>query len=692
MRPEMNGSVVRKPGILAGVVASIRRRASALAFTFLICVIAGAGIDLTASHIIPFQESIAGLDRSFYDWLFDHRGSEPSIPEVVIVQIDKNAIGNMMDLPGRFSYPFPRSVQAQVLRNLKAAGARVVGLDIVFNSLRDPRPDGSPGEDDASFAAALKECGNVVLASDFSATSAIQSGSGASVDQSSSAQDFPAPLFRDAALAYAPVDIPEDEDGWSRRFVPTFDHLSATDASGASQRYAQFAVRLAGAYRGIGEADLLRQLGSMSFDGYTIPPSADDWTWYQPGKSVRICFAGPPKQSCQFFEFDQAYSAVPPVRGSDNADSGAFDRLKQVVDGKIALVGTTEESEHDNFYTPLREAQDSKRPGVEIQANIIHTLLSHHYYSTVSESDRKGLLWLLVAFTAFVTFSLRPQRAFLVVLPGMALCAWGAVDLFNHRVFVRPTEILIAVSTAYLAETVYLYVTEEARAKSARLHFGRYVGPKVLAKVLDSKHVDLGGEMRTVTVMFVDIVGFTTLSEMLPPPVVVNVLNMYLARMVDCIFKHEGTLDKILGDGLMAYFGAPAPAENAELDATLCAIEMQQIAHTWQPEIEGYSIPPFRIRVGVHSGEAIVGEVGSANQVGYTLIGDTVNVAARLEAMNKDFHTEVLISESVQERLPVSILVDDKGQVPIRGRKEALRVFSVTVPDSGGEAMKGQDP
>jgi adenylate cyclase len=282
--------------------------------------------------------------------------------------------------------------------------------------------------------------------------------------------------------------------------------------------------------------------------------------------------------------------------------------------------------------------------------------------------------------TVVITLIRRPYRAALPVLILLGGTAWGDVLLFNHRWVMRPTEIALGVAAAYVLETIFLYVTEEARAKRIHQHFGRYVGPRVLDKVLDSDHVVLGGEMRHVSIMFTDVQGFTSLSEKMAPADAVNVLNLYLTKMVDCIFKYEGTLDKIMGDGIMAYFGAPAPLKNPELQSVLCAIEMQQVMEEWRADVEKSNLPPLKKRIGIHCGEVIVGEVGSANQVGYTIIGDAVNVAARLEPLNKDRGTDILISEQVRACLPDEIAVTHEGEVPIRGRKEAIHAYSVQVP------------
>ena len=642
--------------------SAIPRRWRGAAWSILI----GAAVALAAlilpRVVVPLRQSLAGLDTAAYDWMFNHRGSEPLLSDIVIVQIDKNAIENLAERG--ISYPFPRDAQARVLEHLKAAGARVVGVDILFNSERNPAGD-------QALTRVLRDCSNVILAADFT------SSGGADAQQSSSGEDFPASIFRESALGFGPVDIPQDDtDGWVRRFALTLPHISLADITTNQQEYPQFAVCVAAVYRGIPLTRLAGDLQKRRFGKDFIPRSDDFWEAFAPGKSARICFPGRPGRICPLIPYDQVLDAPPGAAG--------FLKLKNMVEGKVVLIGSTEESEHDSFYTPLQERDDPKRPGVEVQASIVHTLLARHYYATVSEGERRLAVLLAALLTAFVTLILRPWRGAIASVVIGLLFLWLDVSLFGGRVFLRPVAVLGAIGVTYVGETLFLYLVEDARGRELRRHFGRYVGPRVMEKVLEAGHVALSGENRHVAIMFTDLQGFTSISESLAPAEAVDILNAYLSQMVDCIFRHEGTLDKIMGDGIMAYFGAPNSLENPEFAATQCAIEMQLMMRQWRENSAARGMPPLRKRIGIHSGDVIVGEVGSANQVGYTIIGDAVNVAARLEPMNKELGTEILISETVQARLPGTIAVTFRDEVPVRGRKEPIRVYSVEVSQADG--------
>jgi adenylate cyclase len=597
-------------------------------------------------------DKVARLDTAAYDEMFRMRGPEP-LPNIVIVEINKDTYPTL----GIHGDTIPHSLQAQLLRKLTQAHARIIGLDIVFDS---------PGEaqEDADLARTIKACGNVILAADFSQSR------DAHADELATGSDFPLSAFRDAALAFGPVDLPQDQDGFIRRFDLTETHPSLEDIT-RDEDYPGFAVRIAAAYRGISNSQLTQQLHAGRFGQDRIRFGPNDMNTYRDGGKVRICFADYPKD-CRYVSYQQV------IQGDVSPDTFR---------DKIVLVGDTQEISHDTFLTPLMKTTHSdaaKRPGVEIQANIIHTLLANHYYATYPEARRNALVWLCALLTALLVLRFKPTGG-LIATALLLAAIFGLMEVeFRARSVLRTTQIDTAILMAYVGESVYHFVFERRRANQIRSRFGRYVGPRVLEKVADAEYVPYaGGERRYLTVLFSDLQGFTTVSEKLVPEEAVALMNRYLHQMVDIIFKYEGTLDKIMGDGIMAYFSAPTPVPNHELRAVECAIEMQQAMQAWRSVSEQAGLPPLKVRIGIHSGEAVVGDIGSPNQMGYTVIGDTVNTAARLEPLNKEFGTEILISETVQKVLPSSIPTRYLGEIAIRGREESIRAYSVSItPDS----------
>jgi adenylate cyclase len=272
----------------------------------------------------------------------------------------------------------------------------------------------------------------------------------------------------------------------------------------------------------------------------------------------------------------------------------------------------------------------------------------------------------------------KPIIALAPILGLLALAGWIGLASFQRYVFVRPSQVWMATIVSYGLESIYFFGVENRRASLARRTFQRYVGPKVMERVLDTDFRPGSVEQRHLTIIFTDVQGFTSLSEKMSPQEVVETFNGYLNQMVEIIDKHGGTLDKIMGDGIMAYFNAPLPLEHHEQKAVECALEMQSAMRTWRELSERLGLPALKVRIGINCGDVVFGEVGAKRQLGYTVIGDAVNAAARLEPLNKEFGTEILISEAVLKELDGSIEAEYVGELAIRGRQEGIRAYSVT--------------
>jgi adenylate cyclase len=208
--------------------------------------------------------------------------------------------------------------------------------------------------------------------------------------------------------------------------------------------------------------------------------------------------------------------------------------------------------------------------------------------------------------------------------------------------------------------------------------FTRYVSQQILEKILASDTpLKLEGERRKVTILFSDIRNFTHLAESLSPEKVVSLLNEYLSIMLDIIFKHQGTLDKFLGDGMMVEFGALLPDEKQELHAIEAAIEMQNELKNLRARWEKENKPPIQIGIGIHTGTVIVGNIGSEQRMEYTAIGDAVNVASHIQNSTKEFKVPILISETTYQSVKDKFACEDLGEIFLKGRVEAIRVYKI---------------
>jgi len=205
--------------------------------------------------------------------------------------------------------------------------------------------------------------------------------------------------------------------------------------------------------------------------------------------------------------------------------------------------------------------------------------------------------------------------------------------------------------------------------------FQRYVGSSVMNEIMEHHAVEMGGEERTVTMIFSDLEGFTTLSQDLSAQGVVALLRPYLTAMSDILFAYQGTLDKFMGDGIMAYFGAPVHFDDHAQKAVLASIDMQEeLARMRQ---DGRLRAPLYMRIGIHTGEAVVGDVGSETLSDYTVIGDPVNVSSRLEELNKKYGSEILISDDTYQGVKDLVEAEYLGEEVVRGRDRPTGVYKV---------------
>ncbi|RMF15712.1 MAG: adenylate/guanylate cyclase domain-containing protein [Candidatus Dadabacteria bacterium] len=225
---------------------------------------------------------------------------------------------------------------------------------------------------------------------------------------------------------------------------------------------------------------------------------------------------------------------------------------------------------------------------------------------------------------------------------------------------------------------LYKYYTEERQKKEIRGAFQTYLSPAVVEQVIeDPSKLALGGEKRELTVLFSDVRGFTTISEALDAEELANLLNEYLTPMTDLVFKHGGTLDKYMGDAVMAFWGAPIPQEDHAFRACDCALEMMRVLHELQRDFEARGYPPIDIGIGINTGPMSVGNMGSTQRMDYTVMGDAVNLGSRLEGINKTYGTHIIVSEFTWRACEGQIWGRELDLVAVKGKKEPVRIYEL---------------
>jgi len=344
---------------------------------------------------------------------------------------------------------------------------------------------------------------------------------------------------------------------------------------------------------------------------------------------------------------------------------------------KIVLVGATAVGIYDLRVTPF----GSIFPGLEIHANLIDSILSEDFLLQPKWSAIFDVMAILLAglFLGIVL----PR---VDVIPGVIACSsiFLGYTLFCQYLFSRHGLVLnlvypIAVTLfIYVSITAYRYFIETRQKRFIKNAFSTYLAPAVVKQLIDSpESLNLGGEDREITAFFSDVQGFTSISEALTPNELVELLNEFLTEMTDIILSHEGTVDKFEGDAIIAFFGAPNVLENhAERTCSAC-IEMQKRLAELRKKWKGNGKPELKMRIGLCTGNAVVGNMGSESRMDYTMMGDTVNTAARLEGINKIYGIYTLISETTYKAAGNSIAVREIDTINVVGKKDAVTVYQL---------------
>ncbi len=252
--------------------------------------------------------------------------------------------------------------------------------------------------------------------------------------------------------------------------------------------------------------------------------------------------------------------------------------------------------------------------------------------------------------------------------------------LFDFGFILPISNLIFAIIFSATALFVYRFLIVEKEKRQLRHTFSRYVSNEVVSEIMKNPEaIALGGEEREVTVFFSDIRGFTTISEGMSSPKLVAMLNRYFTLMTGEIIKNRGTLDKYIGDAIMAFWGAPLSDENQVDNALKTAVSMIAKLKELNKELTEEGLPEIKIGIGLFNGKAVVGNIGSTERLSYTAMGDTVNTASRLEGLNKEYGTQIIVGESVMKKAKDKYIFKFLGAVKVKGKNEEVNVYTIEV-------------
>lgn len=688
---------------------------------------------ITASAVLLFAYSgIGGNTRAGFaflqnielkslDFRFAFRGERGHDDRIVIVDIDDATLQKLG------SFPIPRLAYAQLVERLHADGARVVAFDATFPTVannsaltaldaleRDLKQGGksanpellkkiarlrTEADQDAQFAAVLKQAGNVVLGHVFLDAQRAQLAdpklqddyynivwgkafpqilpvkkNGKAFDLNKAWQENGTVGFgveaniaklAEAAASYGFLDIRSDADG-------TLRHATLIERYRDQDFFPPLALETVRQYEQIADQDIVVYIAEngierIQFGKRELHPGRDG--------TVLINYVGP-------YGTYQHVSMASVLDGTAKDGSATAD----IFHDKIVLLGATAQGIGDLRNTPF-QSNGASYMGVEVHANIIDNLL--HYGEPARTFLTRGIreegidLGFILFFglgIGYLCHRLRPLYATLTVVIALAaftvfvyyaFTAWG-----RWYSFVIPAGTLIA---TYASIISFRTMFEEREKRKIRKTFGQYLSPGVIALIDKDpeRYIRPGGDQKVLSVMFTDIRGFTTLSEGMTPNELVEWLNEYLSAMTDILFRHQGTLDKYIGDAIMAFWGSPYPQEDHAVAACRCGLEMNRCLDELNVKWRAEGKKEAAMGVGINTGPVNVGNMGSAKRLSWTVMGDNVNLASRLEGLTKEYHIRTILSEGTYLQVKDEFVCREVDKIRVKGKLQPVTIYEL---------------
>ena len=608
---------------------------------------------------VSYRTAWAELAEHVYSDLW-HRLSEVrhQPQHVALVVIDDQTLDRYRDDPLAFWTPYI----AQSVSVLRQAGASIVGLDFLYqisptawlNKMSLPGNEISRNYD-------------IPFLNEIASGQLVMVGSKLS-DKDQASDEFFLPhshyllAIPDANLTngIGLANLDPDSDGTVRNFVSA-QHLRETPEM-QTQALPRLNIGALLAVRATQQdpAAAHWQLGGRTIAHSDVP--------------ISISYAGPPR-------------TMPRISMGRLLQPNALqDPAVQALKGKIVIIGGEFNGMNDLHATPystgLSGTSTKFMTGLEVQANIVETLLSGKQNQPLPTALRLGYFALMIGIAFLIYLRHTPWHGLLMFAGLSVLAAVLAYILFNQYILLPVANLQVGLLFGYVASYGKRLTSEErTRARITKI-FGRYVSTEVVDMLLRSKKMpDLGGESINVSILFSDIRNFTTISEKLSAHEVVEMLNTYFEKACAAVLDEGGTIDKFIGDAIMVQFGSPVRYPDHALRAVRAALVMNQAAtefQSWMAQrFAGRELPPFQIGIGIHTGVAVIGNIGSSQRIEYTAIGDTVNTASRLEGVTKNMGCSIVISQETLSATQDQVLTGKHESMQVKGRAQAVDVYEV---------------
>ena len=602
-------------------------------------------------------------------------------PSIIIIDIDDASFETMKQRNWR--WPWTRVAWTETVKHVSKGKPRVIVFDAIFGGSESEKVD-------SDFATALQGAGNVVLGYAFSQTrmdltdatpvqerwklldpegSIDVSGVTQSIDPKDWVLDIPAPNLVHAAAGMGSITAGafDDSDGTVRRVALQF--------VGGNRAFRSLSLRAADLTVGNSNMDARLRNGEFLFRQGQRPFPVDD-----SGNLILVWHRNPrPLASGDLANF--AYERIPIWQvfcsmPQWNCPPEVKRFPPEYFQNKIVLIGASAAAAYDAHPTPFK----SVAPGVLAHATAIDNLIHGEAVRPAVTSAGNAIIVMFALLGAVLLTRISSTgRAALIALIAAAGYLWFAVAIFGREHYWLPVVApLSSFAVSFVASGAVRYATTGRELRRTRGTLDRYVAPQLVDYVLGQiDHINFAGEKKELTIFFSDVRNFTTLTEGTPPMELIALLNEYLAAMTEIVFKYEGIVDKFIGDGILAYWGAFTSGRNHALLAAQASLEMLERLKELNLKWASEGRKQLAIGIGLNSGEVIFGNVGAGKKVEFTVIGDAVNLAARLESLNKEYRTSIIISEFTLTMLGNAAVVEPLGGVMVKGKTIETQIYEL---------------
>lgn len=645
-------------------------------------------------------DPVKKLSLQFIDQSFSNRGEIDikDSADVIIVELNQESDEQ---IPSKYSRPYPRWFYAKAIENLNAAGVKAIGIDVVFSN-----PDSRYNEpNDELLFNSIKKYRNVVLAGKINIS---QESIQEKINDKSNTSNIGIVrkenenyenIFYEADSSIGIVQTLRDYDGVLRSYLPYIYSEVST-----KKYIPTFAFAVLNKYFNKGRFYCAKNLDThFKYDKIMIPK----YTPY----SILVNYYGPDAtfKRIKFIDVIDDSNFVTKTEKDIGEDINIWDNSEYgllrsgIFKNKIVLIGSTEPEDRDYFQTSFqKKGVDVKNQmyGVEYHANMIQNVLWKDFIYRESKKSEVVVLFIVLFITFWGSslikelkfsshFLIEIINALIILLIIYFIYEISFYFFIHHHYLFNFINSLVTVFIGYFAITVFYFLKERTQKKLIKGMFSHYVTGDLVTELLNHpEKLKLGGEKRNLAILFSDIAGFTSFSEKLSASELVNFINVYLNEMTKIVLKNKGTLDKYIGDAIMAFWGAPIAFENNEELACRTAIEMQkkivELREKWDmPEVKN-----LKVRIGINSGEVVVGNIGGENRFDYTVMGDNVNLASRLEGANKEYDTLIMISENIYNSIKDKIIVRKLDNIRVKGKLKPTKVYELIGMVEDSEAVK----